>query len=210
VNLAYIGNSCAYYFRNLYILCVPQGSSTTNNQCYVYDTRFGSWLGYWDSIPANAFFTYNDANGVEELYYCAETTGYIVKMFTGTDDNGTAITWRIQTKNFMQGLFDQYKIFRNPVLWFKDVTGGTITGYIINDGVFTSGEFNISPIVSGVGPGYDIMGTFRAGESFNARSIKFELDDENALASFKFLGLSFRWLLLDGKPLPPANRVRLT
>lgn len=229
VNLAYIQNCCATYFRNLYILCVPQGSSTTNDRCFVYDARFNAWVGYWDGINANSFFIYTDSSGNEELYYCSETTGYIVKMFTGSDDNGTAISWQIQTKNFNQGLFDQYKIYRNPIFWFKDVSGGSITGYIITDGLFSSGSFNISPLVSGIGPGYDKVGTFIVGDSEgaststllsdqpmeiittkNARSIKFELDDSNASSSFKFLGLSFKWLLLEGKPLPPTNRIRLT
>lgn len=228
-NLAYLSNACAYYFRNMYILCIAQGSSTTNNRCYVYDTRFSCWIGYWDNINANAFFTYQDSSGNEELYYCSETTGYIVKMFTGTDDNGTAISWQIQTKNFNQKLFDQYKIYRNPAFWFKDVSGGAITGYIINDGLFSSGSFNIGPIISGVGWGFDMWGTFKwgtskgaAGTSANsdqpmevvynktARSIKFELDDSNSVSSFKFLGLSFKWLLLEGKPLPSTNRIRLT
>lgn len=227
-NLAMLSNACAHFFRNLYVLCLADGSSTTNDRCYVYDTRFKAWLGWWDNIKANAFFAYTDSNGNEELYYCSDETGYIVKMFTGTDDNGTAISWKLQTKNFNQGLFDQYKIYRNPVFWFKDVSGGTITGYIINDGVFNSGSFNISPIVSGVGAGYDLAGVIKAGTSagsattsgnsdqpmeiiFNtvARSEKFELDDANATASFKFLGLSYKWLLLEGKPLPATNRIRL-
>lgn len=227
-NLTYIGNACAYYFRNMYILCLTHSGSTTNNRCYIFDTRFNAWIGYWNGINANAFFTYNDANGNEELYYCSETTGFIVKMFTGTDDNGAAISWQIQTKAFMLKYFDQYKIFRNPILWFKDVAGGTITGYIITDGMFASGSFSISPLISGIGAGFDKAGTFKAGDSLGAstttqksdqpmeiittkiaRSIKFEFDDSSGAASFKFLGLSFKWLLLEGKPLPSTNRIRL-
>lgn len=228
-NVAQLPNACSYYFRNQYILCLAQGDSTTNDRCYVYDTRFGAWIGWWDGINANAFFTFEDSNGNDELYYCSETTGYVVKMFTGTDDNGTAIAWKIQTKNFNQRFFDQYKFYRNPIFWFKDVAGGSITGYIINDGLFTSGGFNIGPLISGIGFGFDRFGTVAFGDSlgasttsaksdqpmeviFNkiARSIKFELDDTNASSSFKFLGLSFKWLLLEGKPLPADNRLRLT
>ena len=228
-NIAQLGNSCAYYFRNLYVLCLAQGGSSTNDRCYVWDTRFNAWVGFWDGLNVNSFFTFTNSDGDEDLYGCSETTGYIVKLFTGTDDNGVAIAWKVQTRNFNQGTFDQYKIFRNPIFWFKDVSGGTITGYIINDGLFNSGVFGISAIVSGIGPGFDIMGTFKAGDSegatgsvttsdqpmeiiFNkiARSIKFELDDNNASAEFKFLGLSYRWTLLPGKPLPATNRIRLT
>lgn len=228
-NVTYLDMACAYFFRNLYILCVAQGGSTTNNRCYVFDARFNAWVGWWDNINANAFFTYTDSSGNEELYYCSETTGYIVKMFTGTDDNGTAISWKIQTKNFNQKLFDQYKIYRNPVFWFKDVANGAITGYIINDGVFNSGIFNISSLISGISWGFDKWGAFKWGDSegsastsansdqpmeiiFNkvARSIKFELDESSSAGSFRFLGLSFKWLLLEGKPLPADNRIRLT
>lgn len=228
-NLAYLQNACAYYYRNLYILCVPHGSSTTNNKAFPFDTRFGAWIGRWDNINANAFFTYQDSTGTEELYYCSETTGYIVKMFTGTDDNGTAIEWQILTKNFNQKLFDTYKFYRNPIFWFKDVSGGSITGFIINDGVFNSGSFSISTLISGIGFGFDKFGTVMFGDSAGAsttstnsdqpmeiiftkiaRSIKFQLDDNNASASFKFLGLSFKWLPLLGKPLPGTNRIRLT
>lgn len=227
-NLAQIQNCCAYYFRNLYIVCLADGSSTTNDRCYVYDSRFSAWLGYWDGINANGFFTYTDANGSEELYYTSETSGYIVKMFAGTSDNGSPITWQLLTKNFMQQYFDQYKIYRNPIFWFKDVVGGTITGFILNDGIFSSGSFNVSPIVSGIGAGFDVVGTFLAGDSLGsagnatnsdqpmeiiytkiARSIKFQLDDSNSTADFKFLGLSHRWTLLEGKPLPDENRIRL-
>jgi hypothetical protein len=229
VNLGQLQNACAYYFRNLYILAVAQGSSSTNDRCYIYDTRFNEWIGYWDGLNPNTFFPYQDANGNEELYFASDTTGYIVKMFTGTDDNGTAITWQIQTKNFNQKLFDQYKIYRNPTFWFKDVANGSITGYIVNDGVFNSGQFSISALISGIGFGYDIPGIVIPGDSqgasttstlsdqpmeiiFNkiARSIKFQLDDNNPASSFKFLGLSYKWTLLQGKPLPATNRIRLT
>lgn len=227
-NLTYLQNCSATYFRNLYILSVTQAGSTVNNRCYVYDTRFNAWVGYWDGFNANSFFTYIDSNGNEELYYCDESSGNIVKMFTGTDDNGTAVAWKLVTKNFNQQFFDQYKIYRNPIFWFKDVSNGSITGYIITDGVFSSSSFAISPLTSGVGAGFDIPGRFKAGDTQGAsnsttfsdepvevimtkqaRSIKFELDDGNKSSDFKLLGLSYRWTLLEGKPLPAQNRIRL-
>jgi hypothetical protein len=129
----------------------------------------------------------------------------------------------------MLDYFNQYKQFRNPNFWFKDVSGGNITGYIVNDGVFSSGTFSVNPLVSGIGAGFDRPGIVKAGDSegasttslnsdqpmeivFNkvARSIKFQFTDDSSNADFKFLGLSFYWLLLAGKPLPPANRIRLT
>lgn len=228
-NLTYLQNSCAYYFRNLYVLCVPHGGSSTNNKAFPYDSRFGSWLGRWDNINANAFFSYQDASGNEELYYGSDITGYAVKMFTGTDDNGTAISWQIQSKNFNQKMFDTSKFYRNPIFWFKDVSNGSITGYIINDGLFNSGSFGISALVSGISWDYDkwdvnMWDTSQgsATSSLNsdqpmeiiftkiARSIKFELDEASSGGTFKFLGLSYKWIPLEGKPLPGANRIRLT
>jgi len=227
-NIGQLANASSFYYRGVYGLCVATGSSTTNDTVFPYDSHFGAWLGKWTNIKANAFFPYLDSTGSENLYYCSETTGYIVKMFTGSDDNGTAVSWQIKTKNFMQNYFDQYKIFRNPVLWFKDVVGGGLTGYIINDGIFTSSSFNITPIVSGIGSGFDIPGGFLAGDSQGAagssgnsdqpmeliltkiaRSLQIELDDANAISDFKFLGMSYKWLLLEGKPLPATNRIRV-
>ena len=227
-NTEYLENATAIYFRNLYICCVAQGDSTTNSQCYVLDTRFGAWA-YWDGIAANKFFTYTDSSGQEELYFASDTTGYVVQMFTGTNDNGTAISWLVSTKNFMLGTFDTYKIYRNPILWFKDVSNGSITGYIIADGLFSSSAFNISPLVSGVGFGFDKFGLIKFGTSAGAaastaqsdqpmelqytkkaRGLKFNFTDANTASSFKFLGLSFQYIPLIGAPLPGTNRIRVT
>lgn len=228
-NLTYAQNACSYYFRNQYLLSIANGGSTYNDRVFVYDSRFNSWVGYWTGINANFFISYQDENGNEDLYCGSETTGYLIKLYTGTNDNGIAIDWKIQTKNFNQKLFDQYKIFRNPVVWFKDVTGGSISGFLINDGVVNSGSFNISAALSGIGFGFDMWGRTKFGDSLGAagtatnsdqpveiifnkisRSMKIELDEESGSGSFKFLGLSYKWTLLQGKPLPAANRIRLS
>jgi hypothetical protein len=202
VNLASAQYACATYFRNQYIICVPHSDSTINNRCYIFDTRFSCWVGYWTNIKANQFLVYSNGT-TEDLYYGSEDTGYLIKMFTGTDDNGTAISWQLQTKNFNQKLFDTYKIYRNPTLWFKDVSAGSITGFIINDGVFASGTFSIASEISGVGFDYDIWDTFMFDDSSGAgtsstasdrpteiittkiaRSLKIELDEATSSGSF--------------------------
>lgn len=228
VNVSQLSNASATYFRNKYILSLAQGSSTVNDRAYVYDVQFDGWLGYWDGFSANSYFIYDDGTN-EDLYFCDDESGYVVKMFTGTDDNGTAVTWQLKTKAHNQDRFDVSKIYRNPRIWLKDVSGGSLTAYIINDGIYTSGNFNISPIVSGIGAGYDIVGTFLAGDSEGAsttsgssdqpieltftkeaRTIQFQLDDNNASSDFLFLGYAFNALLLEGKPLPATNRIRVS
>jgi hypothetical protein len=228
-NLAYAPYACAYYYRNLYLLGVTHGGGTYNDRIYVFDSRFSAWAGYWTGMTPNLFFSYQDTSNSENLYYGDETTGYVVKMFTGSDDNGTAISWTLATKNFNQKYFDQYKIYRNPVLWFKDVSGGTITGFIVNDGIFNSGTFNISASISGISFGYDKWGTTKFGTSLGAatttarsdqpmeiifsttaRSLKIQLSEASGSGAFKFLGFSYKWTLLEGKPLPSINRIRLT
>lgn len=230
-NLTYAQYACAYYFRNMYLLSITHGGGTYNNRVYVFDSRFNSWVGYWDGINANQFFSYEDSSGSEELYFCSETTGYVIKMFTGTDDNGTAISWSIKTKSFNQKLFDSYKIFRNPILWFKNVVGGaSVTGYMINDGIFNSGSFSVSSTISGIGFDYDRFDVCKFDTSQGsantsttnsdlpieiiftktARTLQLQLSENSGSGSFKFLGLSYKWTLLEGKPLPADNRIRLT
>ena len=229
VNISQLANASGYFYRNMYFVSVAQGGSTTNNRLYVYDSRFQEWVGYWDGIPANDFFTYVDDDGNEDLFYCSDETGYVVKMFTGTSDNGTAVNWRLKTKAYNQDRFDEYKIYRNPHFWFKDISGGSLGISILTDGVYESGNFSVSPLVSGVGAGFDLAGTVLAGTSLGSatnteqsdkpvellfikqgRSIQFELSDNNASSDFLFLGHSFKYLLLEGKPLPAENRISLS
>lgn len=124
INLKYIEDSAGFYYQNLYMCAVPTTNSTVNDRTWVLDARFGSWV-YWEGFTPNFFMDYIDDDGAGGLYYGDEESGYMVEMLKNDkNDKGSAIDVRVSTKAFTQKMFDIYKIYRNPVLWFKDVYGG--------------------------------------------------------------------------------------
>lgn len=230
VNLAYLGDAATFYFKNIFGCALPTSSSTINNRVWTLDARFNSWA-YWEGISPNIFMTYVDTDGTEYLYYGDESSGYFRKMFIDTrSDNGVAISVRIATKAFNQKRFDTYKIYRNPILWFKDVVGGTVEGQLYIDGIFLSGEFSISPPLGGVGMGVDFAGILLPGSSnggqlptagtsdkpmeitttTQGRSLKFYITSDELNSNFKFLGVKINSISLMGKRLPSENRVSAT
>ena len=135
VDLNHLVNSAGYYYRNLYMCSVPKSGSSINNRTWILDTRFGAWV-YWEDFSANMFTAFLDSNGEESLYFADETSGHMVKMFTGTyNDNGSAIDVKWSTKAFNQGQFNKSKRYHNPTFQFKDVTStshfGVISKYFI-------------------------------------------------------------------------------
>lgn len=70
------------------MISIPHGTSATaNNLTLQYDTETKKWY-VW-----NVGFT--DFTVIGEETYAVDTSGYIWKLNTGTDDDGTAITWEV-------------------------------------------------------------------------------------------------------------------
>lgn len=70
------------------LISIPHGSTATdNNLTLEYDTELGNWY-VWNT-------GFKDFTNIGENTYAVDTSGYIWKLNTGTDDDGTAITWEI-------------------------------------------------------------------------------------------------------------------
>lgn len=165
VNLAYLQNSAAFYFNNIYGCAVTTDGETANDRIWCLDTRFGAWV-YWEGIKADLFTEYTDTDGSQKLYAGSEDTGYMIEMFTDNRlDNGVAIDVIWATKSFNQKLFNKYKIYYDPVFQFKDVSkAGSLTGEIYLDGTILSSKFTVnqqSQGGAGMGvylPGFHLLG----------------------------------------------------
>jgi hypothetical protein len=90
ISWAYISKACATYFDNKYLLALPVNSSTYNNQVWVYYPASSSWavidgwnVGAWAKVKIN---------GEERLYYIDSNDGVVYRAFYGNNNNGTAIT----------------------------------------------------------------------------------------------------------------------
>jgi len=93
-----------------YILSVPNGSSTTNNLCLVYDFIVSGWT-LWD-IPSNCWCKFR-SSGVDYLYFGDPENGFIYRYTPTTySDNGSAINAYYKTGDTDLGSSVNDKIFR--------------------------------------------------------------------------------------------------
>ncbi len=219
VNLGYLDQAWAFYYRNVYGCAVPKSGSTTNNRIWALDTRFGAWV-YWEGMSPSCFAEFTDTTGTQDMYYGHESDGYNYKMFQDArEDEGAAFTVRFSTKAFDQGAFHKYKWFLLPEFQFKNIAlVGDITGEIIKDGTVVISEFSITGATSG-GLGFGAMsfgeelfgdatgGTPVSGESsdiikklytkYEARSLKYIFSSSTAGMSYKFLSLAHDIIMVD-------------
>lgn len=77
----------------------PLSGSTTNNQISVYDTITKGWVR-WSGVNATVFTEFNFSSE-SEIYFGESTANSLVYKFdTSTNDNGTAISFRVDTRRY--------------------------------------------------------------------------------------------------------------
>lgn len=231
INRTYLSNICAFRYDNKFAFAYTRGSNTENDVGYVVDTRFGGWVK-WDGDPmkVTSYAIYDDGVNAK-LYGASNSDGYMIEMFkTARNDNGVAFISSIGTKFFNNGMFDIDKIFRNPVLWFKYIDGGSITAQVYVDGNNLVGTAILSTSSGGAGFGMDLFGSPLFGSNYSQpkivvtgadvsreltmlqikRSIGFYLIDSQVGTNWLFMGLHIQSTPLQGKPLQQSEKVRIS
>ncbi|MFA5133098.1 MAG: hypothetical protein WC444_07265 [Candidatus Paceibacterota bacterium] len=91
INWAYINKASAIYWDNKYFISLPTGSSTYNNEVWIYYVASKSWavISGWNV----ARFAKLKIGGQERLYGVDSTDGSVYRLWYGTSDNGTAISY---------------------------------------------------------------------------------------------------------------------
>lgn len=139
VNPSYIHLATAIYFDNKYILSLATGSSTYNNTLWIYYPAFNGWVTV-TGINIAKFATLQ-VSGENRLYGIDSNDGSVYRVFYGTDDNGTAITYTEESraedfkepiKNKVGGEFRVKVRGQNAVITaYADVDGA---GYVAMNG----------------------------------------------------------------------------
>lgn len=231
VNWAYKGNVATWMFRNTFGFTYSSVGTTENSKGYVFDVRFGGWV-FWNGDPmeCSKYTVYDD--GVEvKLYGDSNSDGYEVEMFRDDiNDSGGAFTSMVGTKFYNDGMFDVDKVWRNPTLWFKYLTGGAsidVEAWV--DGNSSLGSAEISSSTSGAGAGADLAGGFLAGSMSStftpvteqadvpvelsllkiARSMGFYIIDNNINTNWLFMGIHLQYTPLIGKPSSGVQKVNI-
>ncbi len=78
LNTTHVNKAAAVLFNNKYILAIPEGTSTVNNFCLVYDFAYKAWYVIKGWFPAS-WQVFNN-----NLYYIDALDGRVIECFTGT------------------------------------------------------------------------------------------------------------------------------
>lgn len=104
LNTTAIQNSFAFTMNENYYLCIPTGSNTQPDTCLVYSVRYEKWLPYSITLGGLRF-----GASLNNQAYAADENGQTFKMNNGTTDNGTAISYQVESKPFDDGIKEAEK-----------------------------------------------------------------------------------------------------
>ena len=130
-----IGNVSGHFFDNLSFFGLPTGADGTGNTtCLVYDDEFLGW-SEWRGMRPQVFATFVGPDNKPTLYFGDSATGNVMKMFSGKNDNGDPVVFRITTKQFDNDKPYAYKKYKKIIYIFGNITGSSTVLRILEDGV---------------------------------------------------------------------------
>ena len=140
INWAQVSKACAIYFDNKYFISLPTGTSTYNNEVWVYYPALNAWviITGWN-VAKFAKVTFS---GEERLYAIDSVDGKVYRAWYGYDDNGVAINYQEEGRQEDLGYPLHYK------------SGGEVE--VICE---VSGNYNVSVYVNFDNTGYTLLGT---------------------------------------------------
>lgn len=108
VSWSSIDKADGVYFENKYIITLPTAGSTTNNKMWVYYPVLNAWVVF-SGINIGRFATCR-FSGEERLYGIDSNNGNVYRLFYGTSDNGSAISYTEEgrSEDFGQPLVYKY------------------------------------------------------------------------------------------------------
>jgi len=167
-----------------YILSVPNGSSTTNNLCLVYDFIATGW-SLWN-IPANCWAVFRSSS-VDYLYFGSTTTGKIYRYTPTTySDNGTAISAYYKTKDFSITNPSDSKLFRKFYVTVNKSSDFALTITPTIDFETSAGDYTIAAQASSSLWGTMVWGTDKWGAATTFSSDKQVMNNRGKFINYKF------------------------
>lgn len=141
---------------------------TNNDSAIVYDVRYRAWQD-WRNIAANDATTYTAPDGTANFYFGTPTTGKIQELYSGTTDDGTAISSYWTSKSFTEDLPDTLKIY-DFTTFMMGALNGTANFTTIFDDTLISIPKTLSQNKPQGGMGRDALGRKALGDATNTNS----------------------------------------
>lgn len=97
INWAQISKACAIYWQNKYFIALPSIGSSYNDTVWVYFPASNGWtvINGWN---VGAWATFK-ISGEERLYFIEANDGKVHRAWSGSSNNGTAISMILEGRN---------------------------------------------------------------------------------------------------------------
>jgi len=145
---------------------LPQGATGDGVSTVLsYNERFYAW-SEWFGLKPSLFTTVIDTDNKVRLFMTKPDSANVVECWTGRDDEGSPIVWRVSTKQFDADVSYKYKTYSRVYFIFGNVTGGN-TRVVLTENGYTTGQ-PMALYASNVGEqgfGVDMWGSMAFGDS---------------------------------------------
>jgi hypothetical protein len=134
-----VQNACAYTHDRKIFLCFPSYGETTNDTTLVYDLHLGVFLPQWTGIHANMMADFSGQNDDNYLYFASSNASKVLRFNDGlTSDEGTAITFVMETKNFSFEGPERYKKNKKVRVDVENTAGTLDFQYKLDNQTYTT------------------------------------------------------------------------
>ena len=166
INQAELDDISGVYYKNHSLWGLPQGTTGTGNSTVLsYNDKFSAW-SEWFGLTPKLWAKVIDPDNVEKLFFADATSANVVEAWTGKDDQGSAISWRIATKQFDSGTIYKHKTYNRVYFVFGNITGGSTRVTLMENGYTAQTPLSLySSNVGEQGFGVDTWGSTAFGES---------------------------------------------
>lgn len=120
INTAYLTKCSAFTDGHRYYLNLVVGISTEPNTQLIYDTRYDKWY------PGMMEKNYRYGVLFNNVSFAGDAAGQTYKINDGTTDAGSPIAYRVETKDFDEGIPENEKEYWEMALQYKAPTGTTL------------------------------------------------------------------------------------
>lgn len=111
-----------------YYLGLTQGASNVPSMWLVYDPRYKKWRVYDSNVSDMRYSAI-----LNTVWYCGGQSGTTYQMNTGTSDNGSAIPWTVETKDFDEGMPEAEKEYYELHIQYSAPSGTSLTVSVSTD-----------------------------------------------------------------------------
>jgi len=143
---------------------------TYNDRIIVWDARLNAWSCPFEGINASCFISYEESDSTRRLLAGSSNSAssYVYELDTGTNDGGTAISAKFETKSTDCGSPGLIKRFAFIDVFYSMVYGKLTYEVFIDEVSSITGELQLGNSTDRpVGMGSMIMGSFIMGKDYD-------------------------------------------